>query len=148
MIKALTVRQPWAHAIVHLGKDVENRSWRTHYRGPLLIHAAARQERNGRELLSECINKTPSERAMGGLPTGCIIGLVDLVDCVRNSKSKWAFARNWHWLLRAPRAVGPLQCAGHLGLWTPPPEVLRSLPKWTREAIDQQSRAGTSLTKS
>jgi hypothetical protein len=26
--RALTVVQPWAHAIVHLGKDIENRSWK------------------------------------------------------------------------------------------------------------------------
>jgi hypothetical protein len=45
MVKVLTIRQPWAHAILHLGKDVENRSWRTRYRGLLLIHAAARPER-------------------------------------------------------------------------------------------------------
>lgn len=32
--KALSVRQPWASAIVFAGKDVENRSLRTHYRGP------------------------------------------------------------------------------------------------------------------
>jgi hypothetical protein len=31
--KALTIRQPWAHSIIHLGKDVENRSWRTDYKG-------------------------------------------------------------------------------------------------------------------
>jgi hypothetical protein len=38
-VKALTVRQPWAWATIYAGKDVENRRWRTTYRGPLLIHA-------------------------------------------------------------------------------------------------------------
>jgi hypothetical protein len=38
----LTIRNPWAWAIVHGGKPVENRGWRTAYRGPLLIHAGAR----------------------------------------------------------------------------------------------------------
>ena len=38
-VKALTVRQPWAWATIYGGKDVENRRWRTAYRGPLLIHA-------------------------------------------------------------------------------------------------------------
>lgn len=40
-MKALSVRQPWAHAIVHLGKRVENRDWAgCAYRGPVLIHAS------------------------------------------------------------------------------------------------------------
>lgn len=41
--KALSIRQPWAHAICHLGKRVENRAWKhpPSYRGPLLIHASA-----------------------------------------------------------------------------------------------------------
>ncbi|MBL8866467.1 MAG: ASCH domain-containing protein, partial [Planctomycetia bacterium] len=37
---ALSIHQPWAHAILHFGKSVENRTWSTSYRGPLLIHAA------------------------------------------------------------------------------------------------------------
>jgi hypothetical protein len=38
-VKALTIRQPWAWATIYGGKDVENRRWRTAYRGPLLIHS-------------------------------------------------------------------------------------------------------------
>jgi hypothetical protein len=38
-VKALSIRQPWAWLIVTGYKDIENRSWRTNYRGPLLIHA-------------------------------------------------------------------------------------------------------------
>ena len=41
-MKALSVRQPWAHLIVTGIKRVENRFWETPYRGPLLIHAASR----------------------------------------------------------------------------------------------------------
>jgi hypothetical protein len=41
--RCLSVRQPWAYAILHMLKDRENRSWKhpTKYRGPLLIHASA-----------------------------------------------------------------------------------------------------------
>lgn len=39
-MKALSIRQPWAWAILHAGKDVENRSWSTPFRGEFLIHAA------------------------------------------------------------------------------------------------------------
>ena len=40
-MKCLTICQPWAWAIVAAGKDVENRTRPTRYRGPLLIHAGA-----------------------------------------------------------------------------------------------------------
>ncbi|MCB2188832.1 MAG: ASCH domain-containing protein [Deltaproteobacteria bacterium] len=40
-MKCLSIRQPWASLIVAGMKDVENRSWATKYRGPVLIHAAA-----------------------------------------------------------------------------------------------------------
>jgi hypothetical protein len=37
-MKALSIQQPWAWAIIAGHKDVENRSWYTHHRGSLLIH--------------------------------------------------------------------------------------------------------------
>lgn len=40
-MKALTIRQPWASLIAHGVKTIETRSWRTHYRGPIAIHAGA-----------------------------------------------------------------------------------------------------------
>lgn len=41
-MKALSIRNPWAWAITHGGKRVENREWQCPptYRGPLLIHAS------------------------------------------------------------------------------------------------------------
>ena len=39
-LPALSVRQPWAWLIVNGVKDIENRLWRTHHRGPSLIHAS------------------------------------------------------------------------------------------------------------
>ena len=39
-MKALTIKQPWAWLIAHGYKNVENRTWRTNYRGNLLIHVS------------------------------------------------------------------------------------------------------------
>ena len=38
-MRILTIRPPWSAAIFDAGKNVENRTWQTHYRGPILIHA-------------------------------------------------------------------------------------------------------------
>ena len=41
-VPAISIRQPWAAAVVWLGKDIENRNhWIYKYRGPLIIHASA-----------------------------------------------------------------------------------------------------------
>ena len=34
-MKALSIHQPWAWAILNAGKTVENRTWSTNYQGPL-----------------------------------------------------------------------------------------------------------------
>ncbi len=39
-MKAISVRQPWAELIVSGKKKIEIRSWKTNYRGYLLIHAS------------------------------------------------------------------------------------------------------------
>jgi ASCH domain len=48
--RVLSIRQPWAQLVVAGIKRVENRSKRTHYRGPVLIQAAR-----------ACARTTPSE---------------------------------------------------------------------------------------
>jgi hypothetical protein len=131
--KGLTIRQPWAHAIIHLGKDVENRSWRTKYRGPLLIHASAHQERDPRSLLMEHMARPPSQKKLRALPTGTIIGVADLFDCFQASTGKWTDKGQWHWLLRDARPIKPVKCTGRLGLWTPGPSVMKRLPGWVKK---------------
>lgn len=42
-MRALTLWQPWAQLVALGVKVIETRSWGTKYRGPLLIHAAARK---------------------------------------------------------------------------------------------------------
>jgi hypothetical protein len=38
---ALSVRQPYANAILYGAKDIENKITRTHFRGTILLHASA-----------------------------------------------------------------------------------------------------------
>lgn len=120
-MKVLTIRQPWAWAIIHAGKDIENRTWRTHYRGPLLIHAGAKVEAD------PDWPRRVSRPAHEELERGAIIGVVDLVDVVEKSRSKW-FQGPFGLVLRNPRALSrPLSCKGRLGLWELTPAKLRRL---------------------
>lgn len=116
-VKVLSIRQPWAHAIMRLGKDVENRSWPTHYRGPLLIHAGKTPDRSAFPVLNV------DRRA---IEYGAIVGIVDLVDCRQDAEatSSWAVAGMWHWVLDAPREFEPIPCPGQLRLFDAP-ELIR-----------------------
>lgn len=104
-MKALTVRQPWASLIIAGVKDVENRTWRTSYRGRLLIHAG-----RGRDT---CDHEVPDD-----LPGGVILGSVTLLDCVRDHPSPWSIPASWHWLLGDVQPwARPVPVRGQLGLW-------------------------------
>ena len=43
-MKVLSVKNPYAYLIIHGIKDVENRSWKTDYRGELLIHCSGKDQ--------------------------------------------------------------------------------------------------------
>ena len=107
--KALSIRQPWAWAILNAGKDIENRPRRFHYRGPICLHASQHKDRNEaqwdacmaildgmhgaftmRELAAQqgrwSSASTSNEAVRGG-----IIGTAEIVDCVEQSDSPWFF---------------------------------------------------------
>ncbi len=107
MLRCLTVRQPWAAAIVAGLKTEEFRSWATRYRGPLLIHAAAR-----RADAAEMAEYPDLDPAL--LVCSAILGVVDLVACEGDDG-------DYEWVLERPRPLAkPFPCKGKLGLWAPP----------------------------
>jgi ASCH domain len=113
MTKVLSVQQPWSWAILHAGKIVENRSWRTRHRGPLLIHASLRPDPQGREFMARLGIDVPEI-----LPRGVLLGSVVLADIVDDSPSPWAMPGSLHWLLEDPRPwPEPVPAKGDLGLW-------------------------------
>jgi hypothetical protein len=123
-MKVLSVKNPWAGAILLLGKDVENRTWKTEYRGRILIHASRSQDMAAFSGKFSDLFTNPS--FIFKLRDGCIIGSVALYDCVQNAKSKWAEIGLWHWLLREPIFFNePISVRGSLGLW----EYSGSLPE-------------------
>ena len=54
-MKVLSVKQPWASLLLEYGKDAENRSWTTEYRGPLIIHASQSSDRDLEDVM-ETVN--------------------------------------------------------------------------------------------
>jgi hypothetical protein len=121
MAKVLTIRQPWASAIIWASKDVENRTWPTRYRGRLYIHAG--QQLESADVL---LANVP-------VPRGAIIGYVTLVDVMTGSLSRWAEPGQWHWLLAHPLALpDPVPARGRLGLWQLDDETARAVGETVR----------------
>lgn len=116
-MKALTVRQPWAWAIIYGGKDIENRTWTTTFRGTLAIHAGGNLDP---------VKEFPPGVAppvIERLARAAIIGVVEIVDIVECSDSVW-FEGPFGWVLRNPRPLREaIPCRGHLGLWDLPGDI-------------------------
>lgn len=129
---AITVKQPWAAAIAALGKDVENRSWTTNYRGRLAIHAGKSWDHTGHRA-AETLAGQHLPPAAGGpaWASGALIAVVDLVDVDHcdGRCSPWAIPDSYHWQLANVRALTtPLPCRGALKLWPVPAELAVHLP--------------------
>ncbi len=147
-MKAITVRQPWAWAIMHGGKDVENRTRNIagSYRGPLVIHAGKALDPDEFGSAVDALDVIGVTRPAGrvkDLGFGVALGVVDLTARIHHADecwddypvdpyysvygfcSKWAMPDQWHLTLANPRPFPePIPYKGALGLWNFPDELL------------------------
>ena len=131
-MKAISVRAPWWWAILHAGKDIENRDWPTKFRGRVLLYASKWWSMSEVADDGETVGRI--YRQAGGASHdhgftyrmmrdrgGHIIGSVEIVDCVEQSDSPWFFGR-YGFVLRDPVAFEtPTPCKGALGFFTAQP---------------------------
>lgn len=93
-MKALTLWQPWASLVACGAKRWETRSWRTAYRGPLIIHASQRKPPTSSYRAGGPPPEIPSATVeemiqalgvsdFGTLPQGCVVAVADLTACFR-----------------------------------------------------------------
>lgn len=149
-LRCLTVRQPWAWAIAHAGKTVENRTLRTEYRGTIGIHSALTWSQTGladpriRAALARAAHRPrfTADLIDQAADAGVIIATARLVDChpTAGCCAPWGetsyidaatgrpTTNVWHWVLEAIRPLRePVPARGQLGLWRPTPDVLAEL---------------------
>jgi len=127
---ALSIRQPWAWAILNSNKRHENRTWSTRYRGPILIHAAkglTRDEYKSFLMFYEHeINYgppyPPSCPPMAALERGGIVGRARIVDCVKASDSPW-FGGPYAFVLDDVHPMPFIPYRGELGLFEVPDTI-------------------------
>lgn len=116
-MKSLSIRQPWAWAIIYGGKEVENRTWPTKFRGRFLVHASKSFDQKGYEWIANNENRLGlqlpqiEEFRLGG-----IIGSIEIFDCVANHGSLWFFGP-YGFVLRNPEPMRFKECKGKLGFF-------------------------------
>lgn len=121
--KALTLKQPWAWAVTHMGKDIENRSWPTKYRGELYIHAGVGWDSEGAKWIAQKFGiEVPSHSE---LPSGVLVAKCNLTDCRHwteigaGANLPWAQTSGFQWFLEDIEPVEPhLPLQGKLGIFT------------------------------
>ena len=116
LMKALSIRQPWAWLIVNGYKYIENRTWSTEFRGRVYVHTGRRIKSGDFPEQRDFIRKSkiilPEE-----LPLGAIAGKVTITDCVDASSSPW-FCGPYGFLLSSPVAYkDPIPYRGQLGFF-------------------------------
>ena len=117
-MKIITIRQPWAHLIARGSKNIENRTWQTSYRGPVLIHASL----NINRALCRKYRLSPDSLERGG-----IVGIARIVDCVSKHPSRWFFGP-YGFVLQKRRPLPFVKWKGSLGLREAPTKLLRRIP--------------------
>lgn len=122
-MKALTIRQPWAGAIAHQSKRVENRSWKlpAKYEGArILIHAGAQPDRDA-QVHGEHLNVYSA-----------IVAVATITEChfsvAGTCCGPWGEERAYHWTLADVIALPePVPAKGALGFWTADDETVNAV---------------------
>lgn len=110
-MKALSIKQPWAWAIIHGGKTIENRNWNTKHRGFFWVHASKGFDINAPNDLCE-----KYLAAKKGTNEGGIIGCVKLVDVVTESDNFW-FQGKFGFVLEDPKPIEFVPYKGQLNFF-------------------------------
>jgi hypothetical protein len=133
-MKALSIRAPWWWFILHGGKDIENRDWRTNFRGRVLIHASkwfnlGEVAEDSETAIGMMLHRTEGSagaaityREMRNLG-GHIVGSVEIVDCI------W-FVGRYGLVLRDPIVfANPFPFKGALSFFEVPDQLVTEVPR-------------------
>ena len=121
-MKVLTLKQPWATLVAEGIKKYEFRSWKTNYRGKILIHAGTGIDKKELEKFKDLNLEFPSKR---------ILAEVELEDCLelndelnekiiaeKNIAYGSKYRTGYAWKLTNSKKINyDKEIKGQLGLW-------------------------------
>jgi hypothetical protein len=128
-MRALTLRQPWAWAVAHAGKNVENRSFPPPpmWGFDLAIHAGRSTDWQAVAELSNRGYRVPEVLSGGG-----IVAVAKCIGCfvphTSDDGGPWHERGQWGWRLGNVRVLTMfVMVRGRQGLWILPPDVERDV---------------------
>jgi len=121
-MKIITLKQPWATLIAEGYKKYEFRSWKTSYRGDILIHAGGGVDKEAIEKFSSLNLIYPKYR---------VLAKVQLVDCIEitddnykkiNQENEFVYGNKkregYAWKITNIKKINSnKEIKGKLGLW-------------------------------
>ena len=121
-MKVLTLKQPWATLVAEGIKKYEFRSWKTNYRGKILIHAGTGIDKKELEKYKDLNLEFPSKR---------ILAEVEIEDCLeindelnkniiaeKNIAYGSKYRTGYAWKLTNSKKINyDKEVKGQLGLW-------------------------------
>lgn len=120
-MKVLTIKEPWASLILNKYKEYEFRTWKTNYRGKILIHSSKSVDKEELNNFND-LNIDYSN--------GEIIAIAEITDCILvderfdkelKSKNNLVYKHNhinqYAWKLENVKPVKRIKINGKLGLW-------------------------------
>ena len=121
-MKIITLKQPWATLVAEGIKKIEFRSWKTNYRGKVLIHAGVGIDKEAMKKYEYLDLKYPS---------GCIVAETEIIDCMylddklnkniisqKNIAYGSKYRTGYAWILSNTRKINSTKkIKGQLGIW-------------------------------
>ena len=122
-MKVLTIKEPWASLIVNGYKKYEFRSWKTNYRGKVLIHAGLTLEKDTAIKFKDYNLDYGSGEIIGeAILTDCVLVTDEFENKLYNINplvyGKSEHSRVYAWKLEnVIKYNNRIPCKGKLGLW-------------------------------
>ena len=129
-MKALSVRNPWAHMILCGDKPYEFRSWQTDYRGDLLICSSANPK----------IKYTISGHAL------CIVRLNDIFEVTAKNYKEFGLdekpdGKLYAWQLTEQRVIKPFPVKGKLNFFNVDDNLIEIIDYCDDSLTDEEAEA-------
>lgn len=137
-MKVLSIQEPHASLLLTPYKNIETRSWKTNYRGPILLHASKTfPSANGHPEIPTLIDVYKNYASEAGMRTHFLSGFIyakaELVDCVQMTEDNiqqllmdnpievacgYYSPGRWMWKLKNIQPLkNMIHIGGQLGLW-------------------------------